>query len=688
MARNITITLDDGSTHTYQNAPDTVTPEQVQARAEKEFGKGVTNIDGGNKTNKLANVEAPNFIERNLAKLPDIISPDTQSKLKSFVAGMADPSVGIAQLGANLIGKGKPVNKAIANKENEINAERRSVGRTGADAYRMAGNVASPTNLIIASKFPAVASTAGRVLQGAEIGAIGGASAPVTSGDEYAKNKTLQVAGGTVGGAVLTPIAGKIGDFAGNIVNKILLKKTPATVSQVDIDNAINTALQEVKQTVNDVDPQVLASLRQQVQDSLKVGNKLDASAALRKADFDSLGMPSLSGQITRDPNKFAQEMNMRGVAGVGEPIQARMNQQAQILQNKVGAFKNGALEPYQAGVQLDNTLKNVDESLRKNVTNLYKQARTSTGKDLEIPLQGLAQDYAEVLNNFGDKVPSGVRNQFRQLGLEDGKQLKTFTVESTDKLLKVINDNMGSDKATNTALSQLRDAVKNSVLNIDANGGVYAPAVKAARERFNLQDAIPALKAASNGDVAPDDFVKKFVINGKTDEVNKLANLLKNSDPASYDQARAQIGASLYKAAFGNNAAGDKAMAAERFSTELNKYGTNKLKAFFTDSEISQMKTIERVAAYKSSTPSNAAVNYSNSASAVANLLKRIPGVPAAVSLADAAKTTINNASAVNSSVAAKIPSTPINNPRVSNTISRILTGGTLGLSSGSIRQ
>ncbi len=48
MPRNITITFDDGSTHVYANAPDNVTPEQVQQRAAKEFaGKNISAMDGG-----------------------------------------------------------------------------------------------------------------------------------------------------------------------------------------------------------------------------------------------------------------------------------------------------------------------------------------------------------------------------------------------------------------------------------------------------------------------------------------------------------------------------------------------------------------------------------------------------------------------------------------------------------------
>ena len=47
MPRNITISFEDGTSHVYQNAPDSVTPDQVEERASKEFGKKVTALDGG-----------------------------------------------------------------------------------------------------------------------------------------------------------------------------------------------------------------------------------------------------------------------------------------------------------------------------------------------------------------------------------------------------------------------------------------------------------------------------------------------------------------------------------------------------------------------------------------------------------------------------------------------------------------
>ena len=50
MARNITVTFDDGTTHVYQNAPDDITPDQVQQRAQSDFGKNITALDGGRKS--------------------------------------------------------------------------------------------------------------------------------------------------------------------------------------------------------------------------------------------------------------------------------------------------------------------------------------------------------------------------------------------------------------------------------------------------------------------------------------------------------------------------------------------------------------------------------------------------------------------------------------------------------------
>ena len=58
MPRNITITFEDGTSHTYQNAPDNVTPQQVSQRAQSEFGKRVKTLDGGRAARPVAQAPA------------------------------------------------------------------------------------------------------------------------------------------------------------------------------------------------------------------------------------------------------------------------------------------------------------------------------------------------------------------------------------------------------------------------------------------------------------------------------------------------------------------------------------------------------------------------------------------------------------------------------------------------------
>lgn len=49
----------------------------------------------------------------------------------------------------------------------------------------------------------------------------------------------------------------------------------------------------------------------------------------------------------------------------------------------------------------------------------------------------------------------------------------------------------------------------------------------------------MPALKAAADGTVAPDDFIRRFVLNGKVEELQGMAKILKATDPDAYGQAR-----------------------------------------------------------------------------------------------------------------------------------------------------
>jgi len=284
-----------------------------------------------------------------------------------------------------------------------------------------------------------------------------------------------------------------------------------------------------------------------------------------------------------------------------------RFEQQGKQLREKVGEFATGSSDNVTGGEKLVEALRTFDAAKSKEISAAYKVARDSAGKDAEVPMGGLASDFADVLDRFGDKVPSGVRNQFAKFGIDPdvvSNQKKLFTVEEADKLLKVINDNVGSDKATNTALTQLRNSVKKSIVDDAGVEDVFSPARKAAAARFKLQEAVPALEAAANGTTAPDDFVRRFVLNGKAAEVQGMAKVLNEASPEALDEARAQVGSHLQRAAFGENAAGDKAFSPERYAKALRDLGDRKLNALFTEDQVKQMHRLSRIGAYISAHP------------------------------------------------------------------------------------
>lgn len=100
MGRDITVTLEDGTQHIYQNAPDNVTPEAVTARAQQEFGQPVKALDGGRKPSfgeevlQKAKVAGSGLV-RGLASLPALAAE----------AGMAEPRAFDRKLGNSRSGE-------------------------------------------------------------------------------------------------------------------------------------------------------------------------------------------------------------------------------------------------------------------------------------------------------------------------------------------------------------------------------------------------------------------------------------------------------------------------------------------------------------------------------------------------------------------------------------------------------
>lgn len=154
-----------------------------------------------------------------------------------------------------------------------------------------------------------------------------------------------------------------------------------------------------------------------------------------------------------------------------------------------------------------------------------------------------------------------------------------------------------------------------------------FDQARRAARSRFAIIDDTPALAAALDGD-APDNFVRRYVLNADTRDVEALRRVLSNS-PEALAQARAQVAAHLRNAAFGQNPSGDKAFTADRYLQTLNAIGRQKLAVFFSPAEIMRLNLAGKVASDINSIPAGAkyGTNTSGTGAAVMNLLSQLSG-------------------------------------------------------------
>jgi len=588
----------------------------------------------------MSNDQIEAAIQKNMVATPSHVTPEfIRQAFKTewqaehpILSKVADISAGMTDMTRNVL------NKVSTGTGDTIFPQDATHPTSG---WRTTGQLLDPLALAVGGKGYQLATTIPKLAaQPFKQAVVGGAGSGMVLGAANAPEGAT-VSGGAIGATVGGTLGG-IGERAvtylantnvGKSVIRGLFPENPVTKTariSTEADASLAKAFKDSGVDINTIDPAEIRTIRQQVIDAAFGGKELDAAAKLRERDFGKLGMQGTPGQLTRDSNQYAQEINLRGTS---PEVQGHFRAQNTQLQDMMAAYGSDA-EHQVVGKDMMASLLKTDEGMRKNVSALYQAARASTGKDLDVPLGNLAAQYSDIVHRFADSVPKGVQNQFEALGLLTGKQTKVFTIEDADKLLVEMNKHHGSNSSTNTALRELRTAVKQAVYDVDATGGPFAPAVKAAQERFKLHDAVPALKAASKGKAEQDTFVNKYLINGKTEEVQHLAQLLQSTEPEQFAAARGQIGDSLKRAAYGENVAGDAPFSPERYAKALRMYGNDKLAAFFSAEEIEQLNTVSRVASYINKHPASSPVNTSNTFVAqamnspiVSAMLSQVPG-------------------------------------------------------------
>ena len=163
MPRNITITFNDGASHRYENIPDNVTPDMIEARANKDFpGKRITNIDGGKKASQGSELDQ---VKKNAG-----VNVDINKVFKDFGSAWTAPTTFLKQLPLNQITQDQLIT-ALGDPESA-----KTIGSTTMIKYRWGSTVASVSftiknDIVVDAMYKAAdeASDSGRMLAGTGI---------------------------------------------------------------------------------------------------------------------------------------------------------------------------------------------------------------------------------------------------------------------------------------------------------------------------------------------------------------------------------------------------------------------------------------------------------------------------------------------------------------------------------------
>lgn len=479
------------------------------------------------------------------------------------------------------------------------------------------GEVANPTNALLALK--GITAIANPWARGAAMGAGAGAMQPVLDEENFAGNKILQ----TAGGAALGGVGERVLGGAINRMSPSAPQQSMAPAQSIVPNSGTATPTTMAQQlTGNDLSAAPRPALDRMLSE--------DAAVAARRADFDEAGVQPTVGQLTRDPDQFSREQNLRGKF---PDLANRFSEQDVTLSNRMADLgAREATDAYRAGVDMITELQKIDEPMNRAVNEAYSAVRDSSGRLAELDRESFMGSVKSNLEKSMSEsfLPGAVKTMLDDVAKSD----VPFDVSKMVEMDKILSRaqrtaQRAGDGNQATAIGNVRDALEATPIKSEAGEearALYDNARKLARERFQLQEKIPALRSAlDDGD--PDNFVRKYIIGGKTNEIKELNKI---ATPELRQRMRGQVAQALQERAFGVGAADGAPINANSYNKMLKELGPEKLREVFGEKDAKLLEAIGRVSRNIKSAPSGASVNYSNTATAIiGTLFNKLGAVP-----------------------------------------------------------
>lgn len=474
----------------------------------------------------------------------------------------------------------------------------------------------------------------------AQLQAAGGAGASGATAREFGASPETQFAASLAGGLASPLLFGR-----GAVGAQAMAQPSNAAANSAETALNIDLILNKSVPNFINLSNEVQNSLRADVASALKTNGALSNEAIGRLADYRQVGAQPMRSSLTLSAPDVTRDQNLvKMSANSSDPAAQTLANVRGDNQKKIIDFINrrgaqNASTPYEAGQSVIGQLESIDQAARGKINNLYSQARDTAGRSANIDAYTFTNRANDLLDDalLGGKIPSDVRNKLNSIAQGD----TPLTVDVSEQFKTNIGalQRASNDPAERLALAKVREALDEAPL-LDGQGqkaiDAFNRSRNANRRYMSVVENTPALKAVRDG-VQPDRFMQDY-ITGQKVTVKDMENLRKlvKSNPEALDTVRSQILQSLKLK--GTNGAADEVatFSPHAYNKELQKIGDGKLRIFFNQEELNDLKALGRVASYEKFQPTGSAVNNSNTASTLfigalerlgaSGLLRKIP--------------------------------------------------------------
>lgn len=393
-------------------------------------------------------------------------SSSPMSRTAKVVKGLRDPIDGGAQLLTNIlpdavVRSGNTANNWLADKtglvsrlpeggvdqqvregEKAYQEARAQAGETGLDGYRLAGNLASPANLALASRLPLGSTMLSRVGIGAAGGAASAALSPVAGDGDYKTEKGTQLAVGALSGGLIPAATGAvaraISPKASTNAQLALLKSEGVKPTVGQSLGGWANRLEEKLQSVPFFGDSVSAARQ-------RSGVDLSRAAANR-------ALFPIGKSLPKDVNGNDAVLYVRKAMNEAyDDIAPKLGvQQDKIFQQSIASLKSGV----KSGAINPNARKAFDRFLSDEVNPLFQGQQSMSGETFK-RLQSKITEKIQQTSASTDADQRLLSGAYKEMG-EQLNQLAIRTNPKAAERLKAINTGYANFKRLQKAASSV----------------------------------------------------------------------------------------------------------------------------------------------------------------------------------------------------------------------------------------